>query len=65
MNDIISGSSVSDPYAQVSSVYKAIKALADNVPQAPLRFTGEAMTRLMIKAPKPKKSKSCLKTPIL
>lgn len=32
------GEKVTKPYQQVSSVYKAIKAIADNVPQADLRF---------------------------
>jgi len=32
------GEKVTKPYAQVSSVYKAVKALADNVPQADLIF---------------------------
>jgi len=32
------GEHVTRPYEQVSSVYKAVKAIADNVPQADLRF---------------------------
>lgn len=32
------GNEVTRPYEQVSSVYKAIKAIADNVPQADLKF---------------------------
>lgn len=41
----IFGDAVNKPYEQISSVYKAIKAIADNVPQADLKFrnrkTGE------------------------
>lgn len=32
------GDKVTKPYEQISSVYKAIKAIADNVPQADLKF---------------------------
>ncbi len=32
------GEKVTKPYEQISSVYKAIKAIADNVPQADLKF---------------------------
>lgn len=34
MSQITGGGSVSNPYATVASVYKSIKAIADNVPQA-------------------------------
>ena len=37
LNDVLYGDSVGDAYSQVASVYKAVKAIADNVPQAPLR----------------------------
>lgn len=32
------GDKVQKPYAQISNVYKAIKAIADNIPQADLKF---------------------------
>jgi HK97 family phage portal protein len=32
------GDKVSDPYSQISTVYKSVKAIADNVPQAELKF---------------------------
>lgn len=34
----IAGEKASKPYEQISSVYKAVKAIADNVPQADLKF---------------------------
>jgi len=34
----IFGDAVNKPYEQISSVYKAVKAIADNVPQADLKF---------------------------
>lgn len=36
------GGNVSDPYSQIPTVYKAVKAIADNVPQAELIFKNYA-----------------------
>jgi HK97 family phage portal protein len=54
---------VSDPYAQVSSVYKAIKALADNVPQAPLRVYRRSDDQIDDKSPKAKEIKKLFENP--
>ena len=63
MNDIIAGSNVVNPYSQVSSVYKAIKALADNVPQAPLRVYRVSDDEIDDKSPKAKEIKSLFDKP--
>jgi len=63
MNEIISGSSVGDPYSQVSSVFKAIKALADNVPQAPLRVYRKSDDQIDDKSPKAKEIKRLFENP--
>ena len=63
MNDIISGSSVTEPYSQVSSVYKAIKALADNIPQAPLRVYRKSDDQIDDKSPKSKEIKKLFENP--
>lgn len=43
----LTGEKVTKPYEQVSSVYKAVKAIADNVPQADLTFVDKRTDKVI------------------